>query len=135
MRQKPEKTIIQRVTLLYWSALGLMAGMSSLIMSWQFTLGVLSGGVLAISNFNLMRRSIQNAFTAGAMDNPAKGKKTSLILTSFLRLGALGIIIYLLFATGMVDPIGIALGLSTVVIGILVFAIFMAIKPSSREAI
>jgi len=135
MKQQPEKTVMRRVTLLYWLALGLMGCVSSLVMSWQFTLGVLSGGVLAIANFNLMRRTIQNAFAAGAMDNPAKGKKASLILTSFIRLGALGIIIYLLFTTGMVDPVGMAVGLSTVVVGILAFGIFMAVKPSSREAI
>ena len=135
MKPDTNSPVMRHVTLFYWLALGLMAGVSSLVMSTPFTLGVLSGGILAIANFNGLRLSIQRAFSSGKMDNPKNGKKAALVGTFYIRLALMGILIYWLFTTGLVDPIGMAVGLSTVVIGILVFGIFMVFKPSSREAI
>ena len=112
-----------------------MGAISLFAMPGSFTLGILAGGLLTIANFNVLRRTIQKAFSSGKMGNPKNGKKVTLIGTYYIRIALMGIIIYCLFATGLVDPVGMAIGLSTVVVGIFVFGILMAFKPSSREAL
>lgn len=123
------------LSLFYWLALGVMGAISLFVMPGAFTLGILVGGLLAIANFNVLRRTIQKAFSSGKMANPKNGKKVALLGAYYIRLALMGIIIYCLLATGLVDPVGMAVGLSTVVIGIFVFGILMAFKPSSREAL
>ena len=112
-----------------------MGTISLFAMPGAFTLGIFAGGLLAIANFNVLRRTIQKAFSSGKMDNSQKGKKAALIGTYYIRIALMGIIIFCLLATSLVDPIGMAVGLSTVVVGIFVFGILMAFKPSSREAL
>jgi len=128
-------TVMRHLSLLYWGALGVMGAISLFAMPGSFTLGILAGGLLTIANFNVLRRTIQKAFSSGKMGNPKNGKKVALIGTYYIRIALMGIIIYCLLATGLVDPVGMAIGLSTVVVGIFVFGILMAFKPSSREAL
>jgi len=137
MKIEANSAAMRYVSLFYWSALALMGGISAFTMSATFTLGIFAGGLLVIANFNILRMGVQKAFLSGDMANPKKGagKKAALIGTFYIRLGAMGIIIFCLLATGLIDPIGMAVGLSAVVIGILAFGVFMVFKPSSREAI
>jgi hypothetical protein len=60
-------------------------------------------------------------------------KKKSIIAKCYFRLAILGIIIYILIANAWVDPIGLTIGLSTVVISIFSFGIRLAVKTSSEE--
>jgi len=52
----------------------------------------------------------------------------------YFRLLVMGVIIYLLITRGLVDPLGLAVGLSTVVIGIIIFGINRAWKTFAGEA-
>ena len=134
MKPRTGSSVMRQVTLFYWVALGMMAGISSLFMPGAFTLGILSGGLLAIANFNVLRLAIQRAFSSGGMQQQKGGKKAFLMITFYIRLAIIGVIIYCLLATRLADPRGMAVGLSTVVIGIVVFGVMTALKPSSREA-
>ncbi len=134
MKFRGDTSVMRQVTLFYWVALGTMAGISSLFMSGAFTLGILSGGLLAIANFNVLRLAIQKAFSSGGVEQQKSGKKAFLMITFYIRLAIIGVIIYCLLASRLADPRGMAIGLSTVVIGIIVFAVLTALKPSSREA-
>ena len=59
----------------------------------------------------------------------------SIIAKYYLRLLALGVIIYFLITRGWVDPVGLAVGLSTVVISIVTLGIYLARKTYTGEAI
>ena len=54
---------------------------------------------------------------------------------SSLRLLALGVILYVLIARGWIDPLGLAVGLSTVVLSIVGLGIGLAFRIRTKEAI
>ena len=135
MKISTNSLVMRRVSLFYWIALGVMSGLSSFVMPVVFTLGILAGGLLAIANFNVLRLAIQKVFCSGGIQQQKSGKKAFLMITFYIRLAVIGVIIYCLLATHLADPRGIAVGLSTVVIGIIAFGLLTAIKPSSREAL
>ena len=93
-----------------------------------FTLGILLGGLIIIGNFHVLQHTIQNAFSP---DGVFAAKKKIIIAKYYFRLAILGIIIYILITNGWVNPIALAVGLSTVVFSILNFGIRLMWKTSS----
>ena len=83
------------------------------------------GGFITIANFSFLQHTIRQAFPT---DISGKISKSLVILKSFLRLMGLGVIIFILITRGLVDAIGLTLGLSTVVISIVSFGISRARK-------
>jgi len=113
MRLKDEP-LLKRIEQFNWILLALLTGVSFVLFSRKFALGVLVGGVLAIANFCLMKRSLLRA-----LDPERKGKaRFFYLLKYYLRFAVLGIIIALLLIKGWLSPFGILLGLSIIVIGI-----------------
>jgi hypothetical protein len=53
----------------------------------------------------------------------------------YLRLLALGVILYLLITRGWIDPVGLVVGLSTVMVSIIALAIHMVLRTRTKEAI
>jgi len=123
--------VYQALTKRNWIILFLLSFVSFLFLSNMTTLGVMLGGVIIIINFDLLQHTIRRAFPS---KGPAKPKKPALIVKSYLRLLALGGVMYLLIRQGWVDPIGLAIGLSTVVFSIVSFGISCAVKIKTREA-
>ncbi len=114
-----------------WIILLLLAIGSFFVMSLTVTMGVVLGGLIVIVNFDILQNTIKRAFpTKGAV----KSKKAILVAKSYVRLLALGAVIYLLIKIGIVDPIGLTIGLSTIVISIVSFGISSALKMRTREA-
>ena len=114
-----------------WIILLILATISYFLMSRLLTMGIILGGLIIIINFDLLQHTIRHAF-------PSRGgfeaNKVFLIGKCYFRLLALGAIIYLLIKLGMVDPIGLIIGLSTVVFSIISFGISCALKTPNREA-
>ena len=114
-----------------WIILLLLAIGSFFVMSLTVTMGVVLGGLIVIVNFDILQNTIKRAFpTNGAV----KSKKAILVAKSYIRLLALGAVIYFLIKIGVVDPIGLTIGLSTIVISIVSFGISSALKMRTREA-
>jgi hypothetical protein len=102
----------------------LLASGSFVFFSQKFALGVLAGGILAVANYYLMKRSLLRA-----LDPERKGKTRFLYLLKYgLRFAALGLTIALLLIKGWVSPIGILLGLSIIVLGIALVGVVEARK-------
>ncbi|MBC8417633.1 MAG: ATP synthase subunit I [Proteobacteria bacterium] len=115
-----------------WIILLILGTLSSVFMSVTFTSGVILGGLTIIANFSVLQHTIRCAFSdQGAM----RGKKMSLIAKYYLRLAIMGLIIYILITRGWVDPLGLTIGLSIVILSILNFGIRSAWRTSSREAV
>ncbi len=96
-----------------WLILAVLVIGSLLWRSTPVTLGVLSGGLLAIIGYQWLHRSLQRMLA-----NPSRGSAKSFQFGYFVRLGALGAALFLLIALARVNPIGLAVGLSVVVINI-----------------
>jgi hypothetical protein len=87
---------------------------------------------MIIANFSVLQRTIRCAFSdQGAF----RGKKLALVAKAYLRLAFMGLVIYILITKNWVDPIGLTVGLSIVVLSILGLGVRSAWRTSSREAI
>ncbi len=123
---------LQDIRTFNWIILLILSALSGVFMEAQFTLGVVLGGLIIIANFSILQRSVRMAFSdQGAM----KGKKIALIVKFYFRLAIMGLILYILITGGWVNPLGLAVGLSIVVLSILNFGIRAAFRTSSREAV
>lgn len=114
-----------------WIILLVMSTMSYFLMSHSLTLGIILGGFIIMANFKVFQHTIRSAFSSDGVMNTGK---MVIIAKYYFRLLALGVIIFLLITQGWVDPIGLAVGLSTVVISIISFGINRAYKMYTREA-
>lgn len=114
-----------------WIILLVLSAISALLMSHTVTLGVILGGLIIIVNFNILQHTIRRAFPSEKVVN---NKKSILIIKGYFRLLALGAVIYVILKLDMVDPIGLTVGLSTVVISIVSLGISGAFKILTEEA-
>ena len=107
-----------------WIILLVLAAGSGCFGKVDVTLGIIAGGLAVILNFAVLQHTIRQAFSS---ESAGKRKKASLLIKSYLRLLLLGITIYVLITRGVVDPIGLTVGLSTVVFSIVTFGIHRVI--------
>jgi hypothetical protein len=117
---------------LNWVILLLLGSASFLFMSWTFTLGVIVGGLMIIANFNLLQHTIRKGFSSNGV---LETKKASIIAKYYLRLAALGLLIYVLMRQQLVHPVGLTIGLSIIVMSIVALGIHLVWKSSSRGLI
>ena len=115
-----------------WAILMILGSASFFLMSPVFTLGILIGGLIIIANFTLLQHTICSIFLP---EGVMKTKKGTTIAKIYLRLAVVGMIIYFLMKKAWVDPVGLCIGLSIVMISIIYFGIRFSWKTSSREAI
>ncbi|MFH0843930.1 MAG: ATP synthase subunit I [Pseudomonadota bacterium] len=125
------KIVYKNLSRLNWATLFLLSLLSYFFMNHSLTLGIILGGLVMIANFGLFQHTIRRAFAA---DGAMKAKRISVIVKYYLRLSALGVIIYALISFNGIDPIGLAIGFSTVVISIIIFGVRRALKTSFSEA-
>ena len=118
-------TTFREIDRLNWFILLVLSSISYFFSGHGTTLGVILGGMVIIANFNILQSTIRKAFPGGESIRAGKG---ILITKSFFRLSALGVIIYLLITRGVVDPVGLAIGLSTVVFSIVSFGVGRALR-------
>jgi hypothetical protein len=126
------KRLHKPLSMLNWAILLILGCASALWMPSAFTGGVILGGLISIANFHVLQRTIRGAFSPGG--SMEKGK-FSVILKYYLRLLALGVIIYILLKKGFVDPMGLAVGVSVIVFSIIGVGINLALKSKTREAV
>ena len=116
---------------LNWIILFILSSISYFMMSHSLTLGIILGGLVIIANFSVFQHTIRGAFIEGVMMK----RKMSIIAKYYFRLLALAVIMFFLITKGWVDPVGLAIGLSTVVISIVSLGLIRAWKTYSGEAI
>jgi hypothetical protein len=116
---------------LNWFILLALGIISYFLMRHSFTTGIILGGLIIIANFHVFQHTFRSMFPP---EGVVKTTKVSVIVKYYFRLLVLGIIIYFLITRGGVDPVGLTIGLSTVVISIVSFGIKRAFKMYSREA-
>ena len=106
-----------------WFILALLSSSSYFLFNPMLAAGVALGGLVAIASFSAMQRTVGRAF---AIDRAGTRKKGLIIIKVFLRLFLLGAVLYVLITKVEIDPVGLAIGLSTVVLGIVSLGISQA---------
>lgn len=125
------KIIYEEIRAKNWIVLLILSAAGYFLLSPYQTLGIIIGGLLIIANFNFFQNAICKAFSS---DGLLKAGKKSIVIGYYIRLLVLGAILSILIGKGWADPIGLAIGLSTVVISISALGIRMAMKIFAGEA-
>jgi small-conductance mechanosensitive channel len=126
------KNLYRDLRRMNWLILLLLASASCFVMSPAFTAGIIIGGLMVIVNFHVLQHIIRQGFFP---DSSRKKGKASVIIMYYLRLAAMGILIYFFLAQKWIDPVGLIVGLSIVVIGIVSIGIQMIRKTFSKETV
>jgi len=97
-----------------WILLAILVLLSLFWRSTPVTLGVLAGGILAIGGYLWLHHSLKRV-----LSEPSRHSARSFKISYFVRLGSLAAALLLLIVVAKVNPLGLAVGLSVVVINIL----------------
>ncbi len=101
-----------------WWVLGGLCALSLPLASWWFSLSLALGGLLVIAGFHVLHFVLRRAFRPEVERRDAK----VILFQYYSRLAVLGLAIFLLMRAQLVEPIGLLLGLSVVVINLLALA-------------
>ncbi len=124
-----EHLVVRRLMMCNWIVLALLITLSAILLNFFFALSVLIGGLLVIANFGLLYRVLLKSL------NPTALKPAGfVIVTSFLRLGATGAIMLALLVLGVATPLGLIVGLSTVVLSLTTCGFFVIKQAWMKEA-
>jgi ATP synthase I chain len=124
-----EDPFLQRVRLMNGAVFALLLLGSLILMPPLFTLGVGMGGLIVLINFHLLSRILKKAFIPDRLARPKV-----VIAKYYLRLLGTGLILYFLIAKKIVDPLGLVVGLSVVVINLTLLGCNEMRKILFREA-
>jgi hypothetical protein len=106
--------LLERIALLNWLVLAVLVALSLWWRSQAVTLGVLTGGLVAILSYRWLHRSLQRV-----LSQPGDGSARGFQARYLLRLTALAMVIFLLLTRVEVHPLGLVVGLSVVIISLL----------------
>lgn len=114
-----------------WIVILLFSSISFFTLSHSFTLGIIVGGFISTANFFFLQRALKKAFGA---DFRRKNRKIAIFFNYYFRLLILGIIIFIILKYKLLDPVGLTIGLSTIVVAIALVGISIAFKTKGGEA-
>ena len=99
------------------------------VMPFDFTVGIICGGLIVTINFHLLYRTLKKAFS------PPHLASTRVILGKYyIRFIISGLIIFVLISEHFVDPLGLFVGLSVVVASIMLATLRELTKYIFKEA-
>ena len=123
--------ILKFVTRSNWILLLVASAIAGFIAKFDVTTGILAGGLIATINFHLMYRSLRK----NLIPPPYLSSAKSVFAKHYLRFVFSIIVIYILISKNYVDPGGLLIGLSVVVVSILMASLFELKKILFEEAI
>lgn len=104
-----------------WAIFGVMTATSLILMSMNFTLGVVLGGLISILNFYWRQRDLTKIFSQGI----SLKAKSSVMFRYYIRFFVTAVILFFIITRTPADVIGLIVGLSIVVINIVIQTISM----------
>ncbi len=119
VNKDPVQKRIEFISLGIWIALCIS---SFFIFGNKFALGVLLGGIVCILNYQWLYSHAKAAVTLTANQG-----RSFMAKRYILRMATTGAILFALIAIMKVDILGLLLGLSTVILGIMSYACFIYI--------
>ena len=125
-----QKRILTFVTRSNWILFLAASIMGFMLLPTDFAKGVLFGGLLVTVNFHLLARTLRKALTP-----PHLSSHNLVIAKYFLRFIGSGFIIFVLIAGNYVNPVGLVIGLSVVVISIMLATMCEITKLIFKEAV
>jgi small-conductance mechanosensitive channel len=116
----PVQKRIEFIALALWAAFCIV---SLPLLGSKFALGVLLGGAVCLANYQLLWRHAKSSVTLAAKQGSA-----TMIRHYMLRLTLTGAVLYVLIALLHVDTLGLLLGLSVNLLGVMSYACYTYIS-------
>jgi len=116
----PAQRRIEFISLALWAAFCIV---SLPLLGSRFALGVLLGGAVCLANYHLLWRHAKSSVTLAAKQSSAY-----MIRRYILRLALTGAVLYVLIAQLHVDTLGLLLGLSVNMLGVMSYACYTYIS-------
>ena len=123
--------ILRFVTRSNWILLLVASAVAGIIAKFDVATGILAGGLIVTINFHLMYRSLRK----NLIPPPHLSSAKSVFAKHYMRFVFSIIVIYILISKSYVDPGGLLIGLSVVVMSILMASLFELKKILFEEAI
>ncbi len=100
----------------------------------RFAMGILTGALLVTLNFHFLRHTLYRAL------DPSRGRSARSVLSVvlvkyYIRFAISGIVIFALIKGNIVDPLGLILGLSVVVVSIMAATTLELTRLIFKEAV
>jgi hypothetical protein len=124
-----QQRIVTFVSRANWVLLAGATAAGAVFAPLDFALGIFCGGVIVTVNFHLLARTLQRALTP-----PHLASHNAVLAKYYLRFIVSGFVIFLLIAGGVVNPLGLVIGLSIVVMSIILATIREVKKIIFKEA-
>ena len=122
--------LYKKLRVISWGVFLVLTSVSNFLMSPTFTFGIIIGSLIAMAGFHMLQHTIRKGF---APERAKKTKRGVIIAKFFFRLGAMGTLIYIFISRQWVEPVGLTVGLSIVVIGIVIFGLVSVRRMFSEE--
>jgi ATP synthase I chain len=124
-----QERLVKFVTRANW-VLFFTAGLTGLFfMPPDFAMGIICGGLIVTINFHLLYRTLKKAFRPPHLASPRV-----ILGKYYMRFIASGIVIFILISEHFVNPLGLFIGLSVVVISIMIATVRELTKYIFKEA-
>lgn len=125
-----QRRILKLVTRSNWILLVLSSVAGLLFISPKFALGVFLGGLIVTVNFHLLARTLRKALTP-----PHLTSHHVVIAKYYVRFLISGVLIFLIIASHIVNPLGLFVGLSVVVFSIMLATLVEVKHLLLKEAV
>ena len=127
---KIQQRLLKFITRANWVLLAAASAAGLFLTSREFAWGIISGGLIVTVNFHLLYRTLKNALTP-----PYLASHHVVLAKYYLRFMVSGAIIFVLISRQWVNPIGLFVGLSVVVVSIMLATVLEFKNLFLKEAI
>ncbi len=127
---KIQQRLLKFITRANWVLLLAAAAISIAIASPGFARGIIFGGLIVTVNFHLLYRTLKKSFAP-----PYVASHHTVLAKYYLRFIVSGFIIFVLISKGYVNPIGLFIGLSVVIVSIMLATLLECKNLFFKEAI
>lgn len=125
-----QQRILSFVTRTNWFLFTLTSLLGLINLPVDVALGIISGGLIVTVNFHLLSRTLKKSFRPDHLST-----RNAILTKYYIRFIISGIIIFALISRHVVDPLGLLLGLSVVVVSITLATMCELTKHIFREAV
>jgi len=125
-----QQRVLGFVTRANWVLLALAAVMGPILFPADVAMGLTCGALIVTANFHLLSRTLEKGF------RPKQLASGNVILAKYyVRFLISAVIIFFLISKHLVDPLGLILGLSVVVVSVTLATVCELMKLIFKEAV
>ncbi len=125
--EAPQAALVRSLWLGNLLILALLGGGAFVVAPWRAAVSVLVGGVIALVNFRVLEKSIYRALLPRGPKSGGSVMGRALV-KYYLRFALTALVIFILVRQGWVEPLGLLVGLSVVVLSIFAWGALQARK-------